>query len=73
CAGDSQDGEPTQADTTASNHAKAVELAKRFTITDTHIDVPYRLNEEWEDISQRTAKGDFDYVRCMEGGLEVVC
>ncbi|MCB0397929.1 MAG: dipeptidase [Flavobacteriales bacterium] len=46
-------------------------MAKRFTITDTHIDVPYRLNEEWEDISQRTVKGDFDYVRCMEGGLDV--
>lgn len=53
-------------------------LAKRFVIADGHIDVPYRLHEKLgpdgeptEDISQRTAAGDFDYPRAVEGGLDV--
>jgi membrane dipeptidase len=50
---------------------KAKELAEKFIIVDTHIDVPYRLNENWEDISQRTERGDFDYPRAKAGGLNV--
>ncbi|MFL5352502.1 dipeptidase [Archangium sp.] len=53
-------------------------LAKRFVIADGHVDVPYRLHEKLgpdgeptEDISQRTAEGDFDYPRALEGGLDV--
>ena len=49
--------------------AKARELAQKFIIIDTHVDVPYRLREKMEDISGRTASGDFDYVRAKEGGL----
>ncbi len=49
--------------------AKAKELAQKFIIVDTHVDVPYRLREKMEDISVRTAGGDFDYVRAKEGGL----
>ncbi|MCI0706323.1 MAG: dipeptidase [Ignavibacteriae bacterium] len=50
--------------------SKANELAQKFLIVDTHVDVPYRFNEGgWEDISKRTVKGDFDYVRASEGGL----
>ncbi len=49
--------------------AKARELAQKFIIVDTHVDVPYRLREKMEDISARTASGDFDYVRAKEGGL----
>ncbi|MBI3788568.1 MAG: membrane dipeptidase [Ignavibacteriales bacterium] len=49
--------------------AKAQKLAQKFIIVDTHIDVPYRLNEHWEDISKRTEKGDFDYPRAKQGGL----
>lgn len=49
--------------------AKANELAHRFVIVDAHVDVPYRLNAKMEDISMRTPKGDFDYVRAKEGGL----
>jgi len=49
--------------------AKAQELAQKFIIVDTHVDVPYRLREKMEDISVRTAGGDFDYVRAKEGGL----
>ncbi len=48
---------------------KAEQLASRFLIIDTHIDVPYRLGEEWEDISERTEKGHFDYPRAKIGGL----
>ena len=53
----------------AERHQKAEELAHKFIITDGHIDVPYRLTEFMEDISVRTAGGDFDYVRAKEGGL----
>ncbi len=52
-------------------HAKADSLAKNILIVDTHIDVPYRLGEKWEDISQRTTNGDFDYPRAKRGGLNV--
>ena len=50
---------------------KAARLAQRFIIADTHIDVPYRLEEEMEDISVRTSGGDFDYPRARQGGLNV--
>ncbi len=46
-------------------------LAQKMLIVDTHVDIPYRLQTEWEDISQRTEKGHFDYVRASEGGLNV--
>lgn len=53
-------------------------LAQRVIIADGHIDVPYRLHEKLgpdgeptEDISQRTAGGDFDYPRAVEGGFDV--
>jgi len=49
--------------------ARAARLARESIIVDTHIDVPYRMQEEWEDISQRTDGGDFDYPRAVEGGL----
>ena len=49
----------------------ADELARRSIIVDTHIDVPYRLNENWEDVTERTENGEFDYVRAREGGLDV--
>lgn len=49
--------------------AKARDLAQKFIIIDTHVDVPYRLREKREDIATRTPSGDFDYVRAKEGGL----
>lgn len=52
-------------------YKKAVELAHKFIIIDTHVDVPYRLQEKWEDISQRTSGGHFDYERAKLGGLDV--
>ena len=49
---------------------RAYELAHKFIITDGHIDVPWRLNDGYEDLSIRTETGDFDYVRAKEGGLD---
>lgn len=59
------------ADNVETNVAKAQRLSKEFLLIDTHIDVPYRLLEEWEDISGRTEKGHFDYIRAKDGGLNV--
>jgi len=59
------------ADAKAKLDAKANELAHKFLITDTHIDVPYRIEEEWEDVTVGTAKGDFDYPRAKKGGLDL--
>lgn len=50
---------------------RARDLALSSIIIDTHIDVPYRLEEEWADVSQATEDGDFDYPRAVEGGLNV--
>jgi len=47
---------------------KADSLAKNIIIIDTHIDVPYRLHDKWEDISKNTG-GNFDYVKAVKGGL----
>ena len=49
---------------------RANELAHKFIITDGHIDLPWRLNEGYEDVSIRTETGDFDYIRAKEGGLD---
>jgi len=51
---------------TASEHA--IKLSKKNLIIDTHIDVPYRLEKHWQDVS-KAAGGDFDYPRAVEGGL----
>jgi len=50
---------------------KAEEMARKYMIIDTHLDVPYRLKKKMEDISERTAGGDFDYPRARKGGLDV--
>ena len=51
---------------------KAIELAHNYLIIDTHIDVPYRLQIDNEDISKKTKRGHFDYERAKEGGLDAV-
>jgi len=48
----------------------AQEIAKKYIIADTHIDVPYRLEEKFEDVSHGTHGGDFDYPRAVAGGLD---
>ena len=49
--------------------AKAIEIAHSSIIIDTHIDVPYRIVDEWEDVTVATQGGDFDYPRAVAGGL----
>ena len=49
--------------------ARAQALTERFLIVDGHIDVPYRMSEYTEDVSESTMGGDFDYPRAKEGGL----
>src|SRR5690606_16752951 len=48
---------------------KADSIAKNIIIVDTHIDVPYRLNIKWEDVSDSTSGGEFDYPRAVKEGL----
>jgi len=46
------------------------ELARDLLIVDTHIDVPYRLEEKPADVSVATEDGDFDAPRAQRGGLD---
>ena len=55
--------------TTVNNTDTAARLANETLIIDTHIDVPYRLNDAWEDVSIATETGDFDHPRAVAGGL----
>ncbi len=50
--------------------AEAQKIAKASIIVDTHIDVPYRLQETPANVSQATESGDFDYPRARAGGLD---
>lgn len=58
-------GEEPATDKTALSQA----IANETIIVDSHIDVPYRLNHAWEDVSLATPTGDFDYPRAVAGGL----
>ncbi|MEZ5332474.1 MAG: dipeptidase [Thermoanaerobaculia bacterium] len=50
---------------------RAERLAHEAILVDTHIDVPFRLDTGGdEDLSRRTAKGDFDHPRAVAGGLD---
>ncbi|PCI61366.1 MAG: peptidase M19 [Kordiimonadales bacterium] len=53
----------------ANHKATAEKLALETIIIDSHVDVPYRLNSGWEDVSHATETGDFDYPRAVAGGL----
>jgi membrane dipeptidase len=54
----------------AAHLDEARRIAAEHVIVDTHIDVPYRLREEYEDVSRSTKSGDFDYPRARKGGLD---
>ena len=58
-----------QTDNSGSYEEKARSLAQETLVIDTHIDIPYRLENDWEDISGRTEKGQFDFERARMGGL----
>jgi membrane dipeptidase len=60
----------SQANTDDALRQKAKDLAQKFIIVDTHVDVPWRLQKKMEDVSVRTEGGDFDYVRAKEGGFD---
>lgn len=58
-------------------HQQADSLAKAIIIVDTHVDLPYRLDEQKIkldadnlNILLSTTDGDFDYERAKEGGLD---
>lgn len=67
--------EESSTETKVNYKDKAQELAKKFIILDGHVDLPYRLKSDNFDINKdqdliiRTDKGDFDYERAVEGGL----
>ncbi len=48
---------------------QAQKIAHRYPLIDGHVDVPYRLQEQWADVTKATKDGDFDYPRAMAGGL----
>lgn len=50
---------------------KARLLTQRTLLVDTHIDVPYRLEEGWADVTMPTPDGEFDHERARRGGLDV--
>jgi membrane dipeptidase len=50
---------------------RAAELVRQHLVVDTHIDVPYRLQEHWEDVTKAATGGQFDYPRSVAGGLNV--
>ena len=54
----------------ATPSEKAVDIAHKYPIVDGHIDVPYRMQKKWEDVTQATEGGDFDYPRAAKGGLD---
>lgn len=62
--------EETMAETAEDHEARAARLAQEILIVDTHVDLPYRLHDAWEDVSVRTEGGHFDAVRAREGGLD---
>jgi len=49
----------------------ALELAQRFLIVDTHIDVPYSLQEGYYDLTVQADGHDFDFPRARTGGLDI--
>jgi membrane dipeptidase len=67
CSKSEQSNPPDKIDPVLMERAN--ELAQKFIIVDGHIDVPYRLKNKWEDLSQKTTEGHFDYVRAKAGGL----
>ena len=69
CGPSQQSESPVDAAASLNLHARAVEIARDSIIVDTHVDVPDRLHDGWEDVSVATSGGDFDYPRAVAGGL----
>ena len=66
---------PVDAEPAKETLDRGRQIALESIIVDTHIDVPYRLEEAYRldeervDVSQATDGGDFDYPRAVAGGL----
>jgi len=50
---------------------QAQQIAQEYVLTDTHVDVPYRMESGWVDVTHATEDGDFDYPRAKKGGLNL--
>ena len=50
---------------------QASQITQKYLLTDTHIDVPYRLHAGWVDVTSTALDGQFDYPRAMQGGLNL--
>jgi len=50
---------------------QASQITHKYLLTDTHIDVPYRVHSGWVDVSVSAPDGQFDYPRAVEGGLNL--
>ncbi len=68
---------PPTAASSAPTLADAQAIARSTLIVDGHVDLPYRLKGQEkkkgaieDDVGQRLAEGNFDYVRAKEGGLD---
>jgi len=62
---------PLHAATPTQPAAPAQTLAQQVLLADTHIDAPYRLDEDgWRDLGVATDR-DFDYAKARAGGLDL--
>ena len=50
---------------------QASDMAHKYLLADTHIDVPYRLHNGWVDVTTSATDGEFDYPRAVQGGLNL--
>jgi membrane dipeptidase len=48
---------------------RAAQVHRSAIVIDTHLDVPYRLEKEWVDLSVRNRTGHVDIPRLKEGGV----
>lgn len=55
---------------TSNIEARADSLAHNTILVDGHVDLPYRLNDYYENPADSTIGGDFDYPRARAGGLD---
>lgn len=77
CGGACNPGKPANRMTDEELKTYARELARRYIITDGHVDLPFRLKmanfrveREYLGIPVATTEGDFDYERAKKGGLD---
>lgn len=70
-------GEKQSADNDDKLREEAKQLAQKFILVDTHVDLPYRLQiknfrleRQYINIPVSSTEGDFDYERAKKGGLD---